>query len=860
MKSFFLVFTTILFNSLVFGQFTDNFSDLDFTNNPTWSGDNADWEVTAGGELHLNAPAVTDVKYLTTPSTAIDNGSWEFTFSIGVSTSSSNFADVYLVSSNSNVKNPLNGYFVRLGRDGDEISLYEQTGTTITEVIDGRDGLLSPSTNNVKILVTRSAAGLWELSTDTSAGFTGYFSEGTATDLTHTNSLYSGVVCTYTSTRSTAFYFDDFTVTGTAPVDNTPPSINTITVTSSTTLDVLFNEPVELTSSQTLTNYSVNNGIGNPSSAVRDGGDLALVHLTFGTAFQNGVYNTLTVTNIDDLSSNTLTTQGQQFIYYIPSIPSYRDVVINELIFDPTPSVGLPEQEFVELYNTTSNKIFDLSGWTISDGTSTATIGNYVLLPNEYVIVCASSNLGDFLFYSNKTGTTSFPSLNNTSDELTLRDNVSVPVDYMNYDVSIFDGTGKSDGGWTIELVNPLLPCFNSDNWKASTSSNGGTPGVINSVYDTTPDVTAPSITAINVLSNSQIEVIFSETIDTTSITIPNLTFTVGRTATLITNVGNSFNSVLIDVTPVLDTAVVYQLTIDSLMDCSGNMLTTSHNFVLANAPDSSDLIVNEILFDPYTGGYDFVEVYNNSNKYIDIYGWSLSNDGVQGDVIDQHKVLAPGDYLVLTENVNNIRTEYLTNNPNAFLELPDLPTFSNDKGNVYLFYGVGKYSDWFSYTDDMHFPLLKDVEGVSLERLDFNRATNDAGNWHSAAENIGFATPGLQNSQYNPTQDGVGTLSSAPEIFSPDNDGFEDVLNINYELDNVGYVGNMIVYDANGRQTKVLMENELLGTEGIVTWDGTNTEGFKARMGIYIIFFEVFNTAGDVKQFKTTTVLGHKL
>lgn len=860
MKSFFLVLTAILFNSIVFGQFTDNFSDLDFTNNPTWSGDNADWEVTAGGELHLNAPAVTDVKYLTTPSTAIDNGSWEFTFSIGVSTSSSNFADVYLVSSNSNVKSPLNGYFVRLGRDGDEISLYEQTGTTITEVIDGRDGLLSPSTNNVKILVTRSVSGLWELSTDTSAGFTGYFSEGTATDLTHTTSLYSGVVCTYTSTRSTAFYFDDFIVTGTAPVDNTPPSINTITVTSSTTLDILFNEPVELTSSQTLTNYSVNNGIGNPSSAVRDGGNLALVHLTFGTAFQNGVYNTLTVTNIDDLSANTLTTQGQQFIYYIPSIPSYRDVVINELIFDPTPSVGLPEQEFVELYNTTNNKIFDLLGWTISDGTSTATIGNYVLLPNEYVIVCASSNLGDFLFYSNKTGTTSFPSLNNTLDELTLRDNISVPVDYMNYNVSIFDGTGKSDGGWTIELVNPLLPCFNSDNWKASTSSNGGTPGAINSVYDTTLDVTAPSITAINVLSNSQIEVIFSETIDTTSITIPNLTFTIGRTATLITNVGNSFNSVLIDITPVLDTAVVYQLTIDSLMDCSGNMLTTSHNFVLANAPDSSDLIVNEILFDPYTGGYDFVEVYNNSNKYIDIYGWSLSNDGVQGDVIDQHKVLAPGDYLVLTENVNNIRTEYLTNNPNAFLELPDLPTFSNDKGNVYLFYGIGKYSDWFSYNADMHFPLLKDVEGVSLERLDFNRATNDVGNWHSAAENVGFATPGLQNSQYNPTQDGVGTLSSAPEIFSPDNDGFEDVLNINYELDNVGYVGNMIIYDASGRQTKVLMENELLGTEGIITWDGTNTEGFKARMGIYIIFFEVFNTTGDIKQFKKTTVLGHKL
>jgi hypothetical protein len=859
MKSFFLILASVCLNSIVFSQFTDSFTDLDFTNSPTWSGDNVSWEVTAGGELHLNAPTVDSVKYLSLPSTAIDNGSWEFTFKVTVSTSSSNYSDVYLVSNTSDLRSGLNGYFVRLGKDGDEISLYKQTGATQTEIIDGTDGLLSLSSNLVKILVTRTPAGLWELSTDTTTGFTGYFSEGTMTDLTHTTSLYSGVFCKYTSTRSTQFYFDDFTVTGTAPVDNTSPSINTVTVTSSTTLDVLFSEPVDVTSAQSLTNYTVNNSIGNPSSAVRDGGNLALVHLTFSTAFTNGVYNNIDVSNVDDLSANTLTLQGKQFLYYIPSIPSYRDVVINEIIFDPTPSLGLPEQEFVELYNTTTNKIFDLSGWTISDGTGTATISSYVLLPNEYVIVCASSDLGDFLFYSNKTGTPSFPSLNNTSDELTLRDNVSVPLDYMNYDNSIFDGTGKSDGGWTIELVNPLLPCFNTGNWRASTNSNGGTPGIINSAYDTTPDVLAPSIVTVNVLSNSQIEVVFSESIDTSSVSLLNTTFTVGRTATNITNVANSFNSILIDVTPVLDTAIIYQLTLDSLMDCSGNMFSSSKNFVLANAPDSSDLIINEVLFDPFTGGFDFVEVYNNSDKYIDIYGWSISNDGIQGNLIDEHRVLAPGDYLVITEDVNNIRTEYLTNNPNAFVE-GDLPTLSNDKGDVYLFYGLGKYSDWFSYTDDMHFSLLKDKEGVSLERLDFNRATNDAGNWHSAAENIGFATPGLQNSQFNPTQDGVGTLSSSPDIFSPDNDGFEDVLNINYELDNNGYVGNMVVYDANGRKTKVLMNNELLGLEGIVTWDGTNEEGFKARMGIYIIFFEVFNPAGDVKQFKTTTVLGHKL
>ena len=58
----------------------------------------------------------------------------------------------------------------------------------------------------------------------------------------------------------------------------------------------------------------------------------------------------------------------------------------------------------------------------------------------------------------------------------------------------------------------------------------------------------------------------------------------------------------------------------------------------------------------------------------------------------------------------------------------------------------------------------------------------------------------------------------------------------------------------------KQLIRNELLGIKGTFSWDGINEEREKARIGIYIIFFEVFDLKGNVKHYKKTCVLGGKL
>ncbi|PIZ06663.1 MAG: hypothetical protein COY57_00780, partial [Flavobacteriales bacterium CG_4_10_14_0_8_um_filter_32_5] len=231
-----MVFTTFFFHS-VFSQFTDDFSDGDFTNNPTWIGDTNNYIVNASFQMQLNAPAVADVMYATTPSGSINNAVWEFYVQFNFNPSSTNFAKVYLVSNQPDLKNALNGYFVKLGNTADEVSLYRQSGTTETMIIDGVNGRLNTTQVTVSVRVTRDNIGNWQLFSDTLGG-TNYFSEGSIFDNTYVASSYFGVLCNYTSTRSTSFFYDNFNVSRTAFVDNVPPTIDSVVVVNSTNLDV----------------------------------------------------------------------------------------------------------------------------------------------------------------------------------------------------------------------------------------------------------------------------------------------------------------------------------------------------------------------------------------------------------------------------------------------------------------------------------------------------------------------------------------------------------------------------------------------------------------------------------------------
>ena len=115
-------------------------------------------------------------------------------------------------------------------------------------------------------------------------------------------------------------------------------------------------------------------------------------------------------------------------------------------------------------------------------------------------------------------------------------------------------------------------------------------------------------------------------------------------------------------------------------------------------------------------------------------------------------------------------------------------------------------------------------------------------------------------NSQAVTTGSVTTEIGVDPEIFSPDNDGYNDVVTFSIRMEEAGYVGNLNVYNSEGLHIRYLMQNDLLGNEARVSWDGISDDGTKAPIGIYVILFEAFNTDGKVVAGKTSCVLAHPL
>ncbi|HBX64621.1 MAG TPA: hypothetical protein DEG32_00105, partial [Balneolaceae bacterium] len=122
--------------------------------------------------------------------------------------------------------------------------------------------------------------------------------------------------------------------------------------------------------------------------------------------------------------------------------------------------------------------------------------------------------------------------------------------------------------------------------------------------------------------------------------------------------------------------------------------------------------------------------------------------------------------------------------------------------------------------------------------------------------------SPGEQNSIFQ--QAGAGPdetgITFTPNPFSPDDDGFDDNLFINYKLEEPDYLLRIRIFDRYGREVRELVDGKQAGFEGSIIWDGLKDDRTKNRVGIYIVLFEAYNSAnGKNKTFKETVVLAKK-
>ena len=548
-----------------------------------------------------------------------------------------------------------------------------------------------------------------------------------------------------------------------------------------------------------------------------------------------------------------------------PSTPAdYKDVIITEILADPTPTVGLPEAEFVELHNR-STKIINLSGWKVTDGSSTAVLSSYFFEPNDYLILTASASTILYSVYGTVMGVSNFPTLNNTGDNLILRRNDDVIIDQINYTEEWYRDEDKSQGGYTLELIDPANPCGEDDNWIASESLNGGTPGAQNSVFANKPDLTGPKLISAIPISTTEVVLKFNEKLDYQLPVSSDFTITPPHSIVQVSFSDVSLRSIALELNESLQSGVTYSISSQNIRDCNGNLIQSEFNssiFGLPEAVNAQDIVINEILFNPRPTGVDFVEVYNNSLKFINIKNFSIAN--VENEMVSNQKsittediLLNPGAYLVFTESSNVIKGEYITAVEENLFQVADLPGFNDDEGTVAVVDDQSNIIDFFSYTDNYHSVFLQDDEGVSLERISFEELTNNPDNWKSANGSAGYATPGYINSNVRSEQPS-GKIVVTPEVFEPIT-GQPDFTQIQYSFDQGGLVVNVKILDFQGREIRQLANNTTLATSGFFRWDGDTEDGTKARVGYYVVWVEVFSASGKVETFRKRVVVAAK-
>ncbi len=857
-----LVLITFLYtiSTCAWGQIIDNFSDGDFIENPNWEGENNAFVVNQNLELQLNDSPVTKQAYLSLSAPfELSNLQWSFRVVLDFNPSGSNQLKIFLHSDSSNLKNTTSGYYLLIGESGNEdgIDLYRKDIARDTLLIEGIDGTVSLDYNEINIKVIIDSLSNWSVWADTSQT-ENYILQGTTIDSTYKFFSYFGFLCSHTASRSDKFFFDNIYI-GDIYIDNTPPTLDTLEVLNKSSVQLTFSEALNL-DVLTSQNFSLDNSLLPDSITIISS---TQINLFFSDYFNHGFTHTIYTYNITDLLGNINLLDSFSFIFH--DIHTY-DIIINEIFADPSPVIDLPESEYIEIYNSTNHSV-NLANWTISDLTSVAIFPNVIIPAKEYLIVAKLNNVDSFINkgWNNVVGLNSFPSLNNSTDLLTLRDNNGKFIDDVEYYDSWHTDELKKLGGWSLEVIDPLNPCAYETNWASSIDAIGGTPGFQNSIFADNPDISPPEIEKVYPTDSTHLAIQFTEPLDSISLySTENYTIDhdIGHPQNIFFNYNNK-NKITLEFSTNFKSQTVYTLSIANVSDCKINrILSTDIEFGLPEPADSLDLVINEILFNPATGGGDFIELYNRSNKIVDLSTLRIATLDADGN-IDQINILFeepvlffPDTYYAFTENFNDLKNQYLPKKYEQILEVPKLPSMADDYGHVALLNKHGLQIDNFKYEESMHLAILDNVDGVSLERISFNNNSNDPNNWHSAASSVNYATPGYQNSTYQSFATLEKIITLIPENFSPDNDGYDDFITIQYNLNEPGYIANIQIYDVHGNFIKEIADNDLLATKGFYTWDGINMDNRISAEGIYIVFAQVFNTSGKKMIFKEPFVL----
>ncbi len=760
----------------------------------------------------------------------VRNGEWDptssngFYFSLGYESNDSTNQNAYIIGVNAK-------------GSSDKVSLWKLKNGKINTMIAESDYEWNEN-SAAQIIIKRLSSGQWILTVVDLVSGLRHSASGNDDETFLLNAFTFNFK--YSQSRSGLLWLDDILLIR----KNLPPFIKSVLVMKDGTVKLGFNESVR-TDNISSSDISLKNKKG---SIINTESFSFLNDSTLIVGIEDEIPDSivLSINHLTDIEGGTNDSVSITFLYQLP-VEMY-DVVFTEIMCDPDPSAGLPEAEFIELANV-SDKIIDLGGWNLSVKDKAYSFPEDILFPSEYAILCHPADSSLFAEYGKVISISRFPSLTNSGSFLSIYSPDNETIDELTYSDKWYFDSEKNKGGFSLEKKNPTHNCGNTNNWAASNDVSGGTPGRVNSLNCSIIDSIPPFIVSSKLVSPSELVLYLSEPIDTNFLinnySIESKDLTIDSVSFL-----DDFQCLKFNFKDAVKDNISCSVLIKNISDDCGNTINITHDFIKSKL-EYGDILINEVLFNPYPGGSDFVELYNNSGKDIDIAALSFASrdDSLKlksvYEISNEMMMFKHGDYLAFTSDLEGVLPFYSVLKPDNIIEVESLPSMNDDGGIIVLVDDSLNVIDEFEFNKDMHDSWISDKNGVSLERSSLNLPSCESSNWHSAASLSGYATPGYENSEKEFNEETGLTVSLSPKAISPNGDGNNDEMQITFNSGKPGYLVNGFVFDISGREMRRLLNNEVLGTKGTITFNGADNNDSRLSPGIYIILFEMLHRDG---------------
>lgn len=890
----FLILIYFLIPYCCYAQFFDDFSDSATFKKNNWQGDISHFSIKEQN-LRLVNKIVTTIgniqSYLSAPvSLPSPICCWDFEAELNFNPSISNYARFYLIADKASLKTHPNGYFVQLGGSADEITLCRQEGTEIIPLLSVPQRLTARNSNTIKIHVLYSS-GKWELSSCFNSEIE-FQSHGSAVSILSARTGYLGWVCNYTKTYSSHFYLYQVIVSdcktspfppinpdekptvpndtvyienGTQLIENDNGlKIDSVEVLDKNKLLIHFNHPINISKA------SISVDPKEYSLKLAPTQFHHIIHATIQPELKKNKDYYFIWSGIYDLNGKLF--DGNTFSFRIednevenPPVPptalnipsKFGELIITEIMANPKGSPGLPEAEYIELFNRTDRELL-LENCTLYYATKKYPLPAYNLLSGNRVILCNESNSNMFHASIPVLAMPAFPILANTGKLIYLENKSGELLHWIEYSDKWYATSKQKSGGYSLEMIDTDYLYSSPLNWSGSTASAGGTPGMENGIARNNPDRERPFL--INHLLNEDHQLIlkFSKSMERTQLqkiiaeTLGDLSIPIPVDYPKNSNFILSLPQDIVGENTTLQLSETYCIDQLPLYEC-GNL-----TFGKPDSVQKGDCCINELLYNTQGENAPFIELYNTSDKTIDLSTFSIAILGTDSVPIRVYPLFTEtalfdaGAYALISPDPVSVFNTYGYHGTPKIIKLPVFPTLNTSSGNIALLNARGNCMESFYYHTFLHHPTLPSLVNVSLERREPLLSAHISQNWTSGDILTGFASPGYKNSADPEIPVDEQRQVSGNHHFKPLFETLrletgipESELVILYKMDEPECHLTATLYTSNGLKAVRLAHDVTLDLEGEITWTNEWRTARTQTPGLYLLLLEYFSLSG---------------